>query len=381
MPLPFGLADVLDLLVVWGLIWLAISWLHGSRARLALIGLGALLATYLVARQLGMTVTTLILQGFVTVSVLIGVIVFQEDLRSLFERIAALGLRQRTPATGQDLVDRLVRTLAQLVRDRHGALIVLPGRQPLERITEGGIPLDARLSEPLLLSLFDPHSPGHDGALILQGDRAERFAVHLPLSSDHDQLASRGTRHAAALGLAERSDALCVVVSEERGEVSIARDGVLQTLAAPGEAAPLIRAFLTESGSAAAQEGASVRWRQPALAGAIALTLWLLAVPGSSPVEAARDVAVEVRGLPAGYRIESVEPPQVRVTLEGHRRDLYLIEDGALRVAIDVILVDLGRRTFPVGIENVEYPPGVTPVSVEPDRVKISVQQAPAASR
>jgi DNA integrity scanning protein DisA with diadenylate cyclase activity len=109
-----------------------------------------------------------------------------------------------------------------------GALIVIPGRESIERHTEGGIEIDARLSEPLLLSLFDPNSPGHDGAVVIQGSRISAFAVHLPLSTVP---AGRGTRHAAALGLAERCDALCVVVSEERGTISLAREGAIRPIA------------------------------------------------------------------------------------------------------------------------------------------------------
>jgi DNA integrity scanning protein DisA with diadenylate cyclase activity len=89
------------------------------------------------------------------------------------------------------------------------------------------------VSEPLLLSLFDPGSPGHDGTVLLRGSAVERFAVHLPLSADHAALGPGGTRHAAALGLAERCDAICLVVSEERGTVSVARDGQIRTLARP----------------------------------------------------------------------------------------------------------------------------------------------------
>ena len=92
----------------------------------------------------------------------------------------------------------------------------------------GGIELEGKISEPLLKSLFDPHSPGHDGAVIVGNERISRFAAHLPLSKDFKQLAHVGTRHSAALGLAELSDALCIAVSEERGTISVARDGRLR---------------------------------------------------------------------------------------------------------------------------------------------------------
>jgi DNA integrity scanning protein DisA with diadenylate cyclase activity len=136
------------------------------------------------------------------VAVLVAVVVFQQDLRRLFERIAALGFRRRLLPAGPDAIDTLVRAIAHLAEHRRGALIVLPGREAVAGHVQGGLPLRADITEPLLLSLFDPHSPGHDGAVIVSGDRLMQFAVHLPLSTDHAQLGQRGTRHAAALGLA-----------------------------------------------------------------------------------------------------------------------------------------------------------------------------------
>ncbi|MDH3214213.1 MAG: DNA integrity scanning protein DisA nucleotide-binding domain protein, partial [Myxococcales bacterium] len=226
--LSIRVAELVDLAVVWIMVWAVIAWLRTAPARLALAGLGILVAVYLVASQLGLVLTTWILQSFAAVAVLVAVVVFQEDLRRLFEQIAAFGLRRRLPQTGPDTVDTLARTIANLAEHRRGALLVIPGREPVDRHVEGGLALDARITEPLLLSLFDPHSAGHDGAVIVVGDRLTRFAVHLPLSTDHAQLGQRGTRHAAALGLAERTDALCLAVSEERGTVSVASDGHLR---------------------------------------------------------------------------------------------------------------------------------------------------------
>ena len=151
-------------------------------------------------------------------------------LRRLFEQIAVLGLRRRPARTRTDGIATLAGALLRLARAHIGALVVVPGREPVERHLLGGIALDAAISEELLLSIFDPRSPGHDGAVLVQGDRLGRFAVLLPISEDHPHLGPGGTRHAAARGLAERCDALCVVVSEERGTVAVASAGELQVL-------------------------------------------------------------------------------------------------------------------------------------------------------
>jgi hypothetical protein len=257
--------------------------------------------------------------------------------------------------------------------------MIIPGTEDLERHVEGGISLSGELSEPLLLSLFDASSPGHDGAVILRGSVVERFAVHLPLSSDHAQLRGGGTRHAAALGLAERTDALCIVVSEERGKVSVACHGVLRTLSRPEELAGEMGRFLQESSpgkkSAPLWRRFGGVWKEASISILFAALLWVMFVPGSSVTTVTHQVPVLVNNLPRGYVLEEVDPPEIEVTLEGRRRDAYLVNRANLGVRLDALLVKLGRRTFEITPANLEYPPSLTVVQVAPDHVRLSVRK------
>ncbi len=370
--------DLIDIGLVAGLIWLTIIWLQATRARAALAGLAILGAIYLVANQFDLQLTSWILQAFFATSVIVVVVVFQEDIRRFFEQLARVG-RSQPQRNATDALDHLVRAVARLAHDHHGALVVFPGEDSLDRHLDGGIALEARLSEPLLLSLFDPSSPGHDGAIVMEGDRIARFAVHLPLSTDHDQLGQRGTRHAAALGLSERTDALCLVVSEERGTVSVAQAGLLRTLERPELASAVLRDFLFES-SGAGDERSSWRrvlgrWREAGAAGLAATLFWVLAVPGASPVEVERDINVNVVDLPAQWVLEGVEPSHVTVVLSAPRRDLVLLGEDDVGVQINAVLAELGRRTFAVGPEQVSVPRGVEVLSVEPENVKLSLRR------
>lgn len=377
---PLRIGEVVDLLVVWAMVWAGVVWLRAAPARLALAGLASLAVFYLLARQLGLVLTTWILQGFVAAAVLIAVVVFQQDLRRLFEQIAAFGLRRRTPGAGLDAIDTLVRSIVNLAENHRGALLVLPGHEPFEGYIDGGLKLDAEITEPLLLSLFDPHSPGHDGAVVVGDNRLARFAAHLPLSTDHAQLGQRGTRHAAGLGLAERCDALCIIVSEERGTVSIAQAGRLRTLQQPQDVSLELRGFLRglapeENEARSRMYRFLHRWREGLVALPVAGLLWLLAVPGSTVIELDREVPVSVGGLPPAYELDTVEPAQVRVKLRGRRRDLLLLGPTALDVRVDAVLVDLGRRSFAVTSDNVRHPEGLEVRSIEPDRVRISIRE------
>ncbi len=376
------LSDVVDMAIVAGLLWVGIAWLRNSRARLALVGLAALGALYLSARGFDLRLTTWLLQGFFAVGALVLVVVFQDDLRRLFERIAVWGLRRGTPRPTRRGQDVLVRTCFALAEDKVGALIVLPGKEPLTRHMEGGVSLDGQLSEELLASLFDPGSGGHDGAVVVHGDRVTRFACHLPLSTDWGTLAGGGTRHAAALGLSERSDALCLVVSEERGQVSIAFEGELRIAREPDELKRVLRGFLAEGRRPARERGfwgqtrrIGRRWREGLVAVGAAFVLWSVAIPGADIGLVTREVPIRVSNLPDGYLLEDVDPPVVMVQLEGKRRDLVLASTDAVSVEVDAWLVQLGRRTFQVGAEQVAHPADVRVVGVRPSKIKLSIVQ------
>jgi uncharacterized protein (TIGR00159 family) len=374
-------SDVFDITIVAVLLWLVITWLRTSRARLALVGLAAIAALFGVARGFELALTTLLLQGFFAAVAVMLVVVFQEDLRRLFEVIAVWALRRGAPRPPPEVERVLVRTAFRLAGSKIGALIVLPGREPLERHLDGGVYLDGRISEPLLLSLFDPSTPGHDGAVVLRANKVSRFGVHLPLSTDWDQLGGSGTRHAAALGLAERSDALCLVVSEERGEVSIAHGGRLERVATRDGLAQRLYDFIGRTTSRSTPRSprevfsrAREHWREGLAALAAAVGLWALTVPGSAVETFERPVPVVVENLPEGYELLSVEPPEVDVRFQGQRRDRYLARAAEVSVRVDAYLVKLGRRTFAISVDAVQTPDSLRVVGIDPPKVKLSVR-------
>lgn len=369
-----GWLDLVDITVVASFGWLAIRYFRRTRARAALAGLAVLGVVYFFARGLDLRLTASLFQASFAVLVLVLVVVFQEDLRRVFEQLGSW--RGRQPASPEtQTIDLLARTVVRLATMRTGALFVLPGREPLVRHVEGGVALGGRMSEPLMLSLFDASSPGHDGAVILRGSTVEFFSVHLPLSANHAALGPGGTRHAAALGLAERCDATCVVVSEERGTISVARDGGIRTLARPEDLVEELRSVLQV-------ESEERPWWQGRLgldavfAAAGALVLWMVFVPGSDVAETTVAAAVEVMNLPEGLELESIEPVSIDVTLRGIRRDLLLAERDNVSVRVDAYMARLGRRTFTISAQNVHNADALTVVSVEPEKLWLSLQKA-----
>lgn len=225
-----GLFDLVDITLVALLLYGGLACFMRSRARVTLVVLLAFGGLYLASRAFDLPLTRLAFQTAITVVLVAAVILFQDDLRRAAERLTSRTWLPRKRAALPDdgaWVDTVVECMATLARARIGALCVIKGNDHIEHHLSGGVPLGGKPSAQLLLSLFDPGSPGHDGAVILHRGRVARFGVHLPLSTNIGESGWLGTRHAAALGLSERTDALVLVVSEESGRMRVAEDGRL----------------------------------------------------------------------------------------------------------------------------------------------------------
>jgi uncharacterized protein (TIGR00159 family) len=377
------LADAIDILVVTLLVYAGIVWIRRTQAGLVAGGILILGGLYIAASSIGLQLTAWLLQGFFAIFLIIVVVIFQEELRQLFERLALFSLRRsRRVKQPANVADVLVECASDLARDRIGALIVLQGEQPLRRHVRGGIEMGAKLSVPLLKSIFDPHSPGHDGAVIIDNDRIAVFAAHLPLSTDFQQLAGVGTRHSAALGLAELTDALCLVVSEERGRISVAKNGQLRALRDANELARVLAAerAAREPERSKRRLVAQLLWSNPierVAALAVVLGLWLLFVPGSRPAEMVLHVPVEVVNVPSGENVDRIDPPEVQATFTGPRRAFALLTSHDLAVTLDAGRAKTGQRTFAVNEENLRHPSSLSLQLVQPPRIRVTMGTAP----
>jgi len=207
-------------------------------------------------------------------------VVFQRELRRFFEWLSAWN---KFPYAKREIISEIVsneiiHTVNDLANAKTGALIVLQGDEAIESFLENGIFLGGKVSRELLLSIFDTSSPGHDGAVIITGDRVKMFGAHLPLARKAEATKNFGTRHRAALGLAERSDALVIAVSEEKGTVSLAENGEIKAINDENELAFRIHDFLRTR--LLEETGGKTSWipqgnmREKIVALAIAVLLW-----------------------------------------------------------------------------------------------------------
>lgn len=226
-PLGEVLRDCLDIGLVAVLIYWGLVILRGTRAMQMAVGLALLFAGYLAAKRFDLITIWTILDSLVTYFVLVVVIIFQADIRRALMRVGRGPLfRSQRTARETAVIEEVVKAASALAVKRIGGLVVFERDADLGEFIETGTPLDAQVSKELLYSIFIPsfENPMHDGAVIVRDGRVAQAGAFLPLSSAaHDR--SLGTRHRAALGITEETDAVVVVVSEERGAISLCFNG------------------------------------------------------------------------------------------------------------------------------------------------------------
>jgi uncharacterized protein (TIGR00159 family) len=223
--LVFGWRDFFDIALVSLLLYQVIQLVRGSRALAVLTGLGLLTLLYFMSSSLGLYTLTWLLQHIFSSLFILIVVIFQGDIRQALGKIGTRRLfRQHELQQGG--IEEVVMACQEMARLRVGALIVIERSMRLgDMIEREGVRVDALLSRRLLMNIFHPKAPLHDGAVIISAGRVMAAACILPLAVAKGQ--SFGTRHRAALGITQESDAVAVVVSEERGEISLAMRGEL----------------------------------------------------------------------------------------------------------------------------------------------------------
>ncbi len=385
-----GISDVLDVGFMSFLIYIVLVWFKRTRAAFVLTGILIIAAVYLVAQQFNLVLTAWVLQGFFAVILLALVIIFQEEIRRFFEQVALLGVRPRfRKRQAVELppphVEALVRAVSDLARERVGAIVVIRGHNMVVGHLDAGTELGGKISEALIKSIFDPHSVGHDGAVVIESDRITQFGAHLPLSKNFKRLEQKGTRHAAALGITELTDALCVVVSEESGEISVARHGEMRKLPDVSALLHAIERFYRDL--APRKEGGSWRdyifknYREKATAIGLALMLWFVHVYGSEVIYKSYTLPVEHVELPDDLSIDEIVPKEVEVTFSGPRRDIYFLRSGAINILLNTLNIRRGQQTIQITGSDVNYPKNVNLEDIDPSKVSVRVKGPTAEER
>lgn len=240
---PVGMLEIVILLILAYRLWLL---LRHTRAERMVKGLLILVAICVVAQALHLQIITYILERSVYFFVAASAVAFAPELRRVLERVGSLHFFRSGSMLGKTEIDQVLQAVvdavANLSRRQVGALICFERETGLQEIIDSGIQVDALISSGLLINIFEKNTPLHDGAVVVRGNRVVAATCYLPMT---EQILSKdlGTRHRAAVGISEQSDALTIVVSEETGKISSTREGQILRFLTPDD----VRALLTET--------------------------------------------------------------------------------------------------------------------------------------
>lgn len=306
------------------------------------------------------------------------IVIFQPELRKIFERIVSLyGTKKANNNVDSSAI--LAETLWKLAKAKCGALVVFPGRESIDDKISGGYVLNAHISAPLIHSIFDHHSPGHDGAIILEHNKVARFGVRLPISQSGKLGDEYGTRHHAAMGISEQSDSLVLLVSEERAIVSMFSGGKMTPVESPEAIISAISKHNQSAGFFEAAYESGIKKRtiaQIATCILIAVVFWSsLVVVNQQIIERVITVPVEYTAPKTGLVLVGEKTNEVKVHLTGTKADMDNLANFQPSVTVALSDMDEGERLVLVTKGNLKLPRNIKILDAVPAGLEISLAE------
>lgn len=335
------------------------------------------MAIFLLANLLDLNGIKWIYSNLSNVILIAFIVIFQPELRKIFEQAVSLG-RRETHDPAKALSQMIAEGLWRMAQQRRGAIIAFPGREPVDEYVSGGYVLDAKPSYPLLLSIFDPNSPGHDGALVISKGLFTRFGTRLPVSETAALPEEYGTRHHAAMGLSEKTDALVLVASEERGKISIFHMGQMTPAENMAQIVNFIEAHWKNIVSypfvVYQRETRRSFFYQAAISIALAVFFWsTIIVAQSELVEKVISVPVEYSLAASNLVLVGEREKELQLYLSGTKSTLDAMKPSDLRVKIDLSAYGPGTQSVFITSDKIQLPKGVNLLESLPSSLELTL--------
>ena len=339
--------DIIDILFISYVLFRLYVLFRATPVLRVLIGIGILWIFQRVAVWLNLVVTSWAIQGIIAAVALIVIVVFRNELRSVLQ---AKNLRSLlwgyTHEIVQTPIEVISETVFDLAKKPYGALIVFEQKDDLKDVVHSGIPWDGIVSKEMILSIFWPGNPVHDGAVIIQSNRISQVGAILPVSGSKDLPSHYGTRHRAAAGLVELTDAIVIVVSEETGKVALVRDGKLRKVRGKNELAQLLDESFNQDWKTIGLSRRKQKLELPfaALASFLFVTaVWFGFTRGLDTL-ATLDVTIEYMNRPPEMEILEASVNTVRFQLSGSGTILKSISPDQVQVRLDLSKAIVGQN-------------------------------------
>ena len=373
----FRWQDGLDILILTYVFYHLYLWLRKKKALRMILAILALPLFYILARWIDLPLSVWGLQNLWPVILIVLVVIFQEEIREVLGNVSLPSFFFGRPEKlNPKTIDQIVEAAFQMAEKRIGGLIVLQKGDDLSELIHEKTAVDAEISEDILISIFHSQSPLHDGAVIVQGGRIRHAAALLPLSKSASFPKEWGTRHRAGVGVTEISDAECVIISEERGEVLLACKGNLEKKEGR-EALKDSLADLTPEGDAKDKE----RSRpgkifedipRKGLFLLLVCLLWVFVI-GIRQGEVGFNIPIEYYSIPQNLAIAGEPPKEVNVRLKGSERLLSSIRPDQIRMRVDLSGAHQGNNQISLTETNITTGPGISVIKLNPQNIRLQL--------
>jgi len=367
--------DIVDITLNSYILFRLYVLLRGTNVFRVLAGITLLWILQRIAAAIGLIVTSLAFQGIIAFAALIIIIVFKNEIRSVLQtkniKTILWGLHYQTIKTPVEIV---IESIYELSRRRSGALLVFPAAEDLKEFTQSGITWHGQISKEMILSIFWHDNPVHDGAAIIMGDRITEVGVILPLSKRQNLPSYYGTRHRAAAGLAEQTDALVIVVSEERGKVVVAKEDRIIDIHDNLELAQILEDHVgmsTKHISSRKKENLRLGWAA-VLAFFFVSGIWFSFARGLETL-VTLEIPVEYMNRSPQMQILETSINEVSLNLSGSGNLIKSIRPEQVNVRLDLSKAVVGKNTVTITPEDITLPPGVLLKKVTPTVVKVTL--------
>jgi diadenylate cyclase len=370
--------DIVDIIFISYILFRLYILFKGTNVFTVLIAILILWFFQKIAFSLGLIVTSWAIQGFTAVAAIIIIVIFRNEIRSVLQtknlRSLLWGFSIKSIRTPSDVI---AESIFQLARNGHGALIVLPGKEDILETVHSGITWEGLVSNEMITSIFWPDNPVHDGAAIISGDRVIQVGAILPLSRRTDLPSYYGTRHRAAAGLAEITDALVIIVSEERGNVVVAKGSRIFSVDRKDELIDIINKHL---GIYSSHTGLLKRQKaELVLAAMISFifitSIWFSFTRGIDTL-ITLEVPVEYTNLKSDVKIYDTSVNTIRLDLSGSGTLLKSVKPEQVKVTVNLSDRLPGINTCLISEKDVSLPPGVFLKNIKPSYVEVTLDKS-----
>lgn len=372
--------DIFDILILSFFLYRLFMIFWRTKAIHIILGLVFIWVVSIVARQIGLVVTSWFMGGLSAVSVVIIIVIFRNEIRNIL--ISSNPFKLLFGYLGQTgFMDyqSIADTVFRLAGKSNGALIVFQRREAIYNHLQDGIDLDALLSPQIVESVFNHEAPVHDGAMIIHENRIKKVGAYLPLTEQEHLPQRFGTRHRAALGIAERSDAVVVVVSEERKEVSIVVGQNIMRVAAPNSLARQLKEHIQNEEHSPQTNKYRLNQIGREFTGLavsfLIVTAFWYTFAGKQQSLISLTAPLEFRSLPWEYDMIRVSSDKVNVQISGNRRLINTLRTDQISAFVDLTTAQSGRNKIPLSKENIRLPPGLEVVKVTPSTIFVFLEQ------